>query len=363
VKKTALYETYVALGATMIDFVGWRMPLYYSSIIEEHNTVRASVGLFGVEHMGQIEIRGRDDYAFLQHVMSFDISRIALNEAHYSLLCYDDGTTVDDVFVYRLPKHYLVVGNAANTDKDMRWLLYHARDYDVVVRNISNDLCLLSLQGPKAEEVLQRLTDVELGRLEYHCCIEDQVIGLPAVISRTGYTGEDGFELFFSVDQASKIWHALMDAGAGYGIRPIGLGARDTLRFEAGMPLYGHEIDSTKNPYEARLGWAVNLEKVFFIGKESLLKIRMEGIKRRLVGFEIKKGGIPRHGFQVFINGHEAGYVTSGMYAPTLRMKLGLGYVPREHAVLGKELEIEIRGRMTSAKIVETPFYEPKRKR
>lgn len=361
-KKTALHDKHVALGARMINFAGWHMPAYYSSIIEEHNTVRAAVGLFDIDHMGQIEISGPDAYNFLQYMMTFDISRIAVGEAHYSLLCYDDGTVVDDTFVYRLPGRYLVVVNATNNDKDTRWLLYHARGYDVRIRNLSDSLYMLSLQGPRAEDVLQQLTDTDLRRLEYHYCTEDKVAGTPAVMGRTGYTGEDGFELFFSVDKAADVWDALMEAGANYGIKPIGLGARDTLRFEARMPLYGHELGPDINPYEARLGWVVNLDKVAFVGKEALLKIRMEGIRRRLIGFEINEGGVARHGFQIHLNGHQAGFVTSGTYSPTFRKRLGLGYVSRECAIMGTELEIPIRNKVAKATIVETPFYEPKKK-
>ncbi|MBC8493092.1 MAG: glycine cleavage system aminomethyltransferase GcvT [Chloroflexi bacterium] len=362
-KKTALYDKHIALGAKMISFAGWYMPVHYSSIFDEHNTVRTAVGLFDIDHMGQIEISGPDAHDFLQYVMTFDISRIAVGEAHYSLLCYDDGTVVDDTFVYHLPDRYLVVVNAANNDKDTRWLLYHARGYDVRIRNSSDALYMLALQGPRAEEVLQQLTDTNLQQLEYHYCTEDRVASTSAVIARTGYTGEDGFELFFSVDKAISIWNALMETGASYGIRPIGLGARDTLRFEARLPLYGHELGPDINPYEARLGWVVNLHKVAFVGKEALLKIRLEGIKRRLIGFEINEGGMARHGFKIHINGNQAGFVTSGAYSPILRKRLGLGYVPREHAVLGTELEIPIRSKMAKATIVETPFYEPKKGR
>lgn len=347
----------------MTNFAGWHMPLHYSSIIEEHNTVRTAAGLFDIDHMGQIEISGPDAYDFLQYVMTFDISRIAVGEAHYSLLCYDDGTIVDDTFVYRLPDRYLVVVNAANNDKGTRWLLYHARGYDVRIRNVSDSLYMLSLQGPGAEETLQQLTDTDLQRLEYHYCTEDKVASVPAVIARTGYTGEDGFELFFSVDEVADVWDTLIEAGTNYGIKPIGLGARDTLRFEARMPLYGHELGPDINPYEARIGWVVNLDKVAFVGKEALLKIRMEGIKRRLIGFEVNDGRIARPGFQICMNDHQIGFVTSGTHSPTFRRSIGLGYVPREYAIIGTELEIPIGKKRVNAKIVETPFYEPKRKR
>lgn len=361
-KKSALHNAHLALNARMTNFAGWRMPIFYSSIIEEHKTVRASVGLFDIDHMGKIEVSGSDCFAFLQHVMSLDLSKITEGDARYSLLCYHDGTIVDDTFIYQLPGRYVIIVNATNNEKVMRWFLYHAQNYNVCIRNLSDSLCMLSLQGPKAEEVLQKTTDVSLHQFEYHSCMESKVAGETAIISRSGYTGEDGFELLIPVAKATDLWNILIESGFEYEIRPIGLGARDTLRFEAKMPLYGHEIGPHTNPFEARLGWAVHLEKNNFLGKQSLLKVRLEGIEKRLIGFEIGEGGIARQGSQIYSNDSILGFVTSGMYSPTLRKKLGLGYVPREYAILGTEIEILVRGKMVKATIVKIPFYEPRKR-
>lgn len=346
----------------MINFGEWLLPSRYSSIIKEHNTVRNAVGLFDLDHMGQIEIRGSEALGYLQNLMTFDISRILPGQARYSLSCYPDGTIVDDMFIYHLPEHYLIVVNASNIDKDVKWLLYWSRHYRVTIRNLSDSLCMLALQGPNSEKVLQQVVDIDLSEIHYHHCTEVEFAGACALISRTGYTGEDGFELFLPIEIAAMTWDSLLEAGKNYGIAPVGLGARDTLRFEARLPLYGYEIDSNINPYEAGLGWAVSLYKRNFIGKENLLKIRLEGIDRKLIGFEVLGKRIARHGNPLLLGSKSIGYVTSGTYSPTFGKSLGLGYVLRGYATLGRELEVSISGRTVEAIIVKTPFYEPRRK-
>lgn len=362
-RTTALYHKHKALGARMIDFAGWRMPGWYESIIKEHLAVRESVGLFDIAHMGRIEVSGPNAYDFLQYVMTFDVSRIAIGEAHYSLMCYADGTVVDDLFIYRFPDHYLLVVNAANREKDMRWLLYHCRKYDVRIRDVSESLYMLSLQGPQAEAVLQQITDVDLNKLEYRCHTEAKIAGVSSIVARTGYTGEDGFELFFPIEYAEVLWDKLLEVGNSYRIKPVGLGARDTLRLEVRFALYGHELSPEINPYEARLGWVVNLDKPEFVGKEALLKIRLEGIRRRLIGFEVEGKRIARQGFPIYLDKSLIGFVTSGMYSPTLKKSLGLGYVTREFATIGTLLSISIGNHLIKATVVRTPFYEPKKKR
>jgi aminomethyltransferase len=360
--RNELCDKHIKLGAKMINFNGWYMPVLYSGIIDEHSTVRSRSGLFDISHMGRIEISGGGAYDFLQYMVTFDISRLALGEAHYSLLCYSDGTIIDDVFIYRFEKHYWVVVNAANLNKDLHWLLLHAKSFDVKIRNISHESYMLALQGPNAEKILQKLFDFDLSRLRHHHFREGKALDIPATVARTGYTGEDGFELFIAIIDAEKTWDLLIEAGDEYGIKPIGLGARDTLRFEAGYPLYGNELNQRTNPFEARLGWVVNLEKRNFIGKDSLIKIRLEGIHRKLVGFEVYGGSIARHGFQIWVKDGYYGQVTSGSFAPTLKKSLGLGFVPREYAILGTELGIQIRNKVVGAVIVKLPFYDSKRK-
>jgi len=362
-KKTVLNAKHGALGAKLIEFSGWEMPVQYSGILEEHNAVREAVGLFDIDHMGQIIVSGPDAANFLQFVMTCNVLSLPLAKARYSLLCYADGTIIDDTLVYRLPDRYMVVVNAGNTDKAFSWFQYHVGNFDVKIDNQTDSLCMLSLQGPRSQEVLQPLTETDLSQIAYYACAEGKVIDVPTIIARTGYTGEDGFELFFTPEKAALVWEKLMQAGASCGIKPIGLGARDTLRFEAGMPLYGHEISAEINPYEARLGWAVSLDKAF-IGKDALLKAKLEGTTRRLVGFEIvEAGGVPRQGFEIQIDGKPVGFVASGVYSPTFKKMLGSGYVPTENATPGTELAIMIRNKPVKAVIRETPFYKPKRKK
>lgn len=359
-KRTALYEDHVALGARITEFAGWEMPLSYEAgPVAEHLRVREVAGLFDLSHMGQISVSGPDALAFLQYLATTNISRISTGKAGYAPMCYADGGIVDDTFVYHLADYYLVVVNAANIDKDLRWLDYHQGAYDVAIDDLSAETCMLALQGPLAEAILQPCTTYDLTELGYHEVVEAQLAGVDAVVGRTGYTGEDGFELYFPQTAAGTVWGEIMESGQPHGMLPIGLAARDSLRFEPCMALYGHELNHEVTPLQAGLGWAVALKKGGFVGREALIKERLEGPAQKLIGFEMVERGVPRHGYPVIIDGEECGHVTSGLYAPTLEKFLGMAYVPSEHARIGQEISIEVRGRQRTARIVKRPFYTP----
>jgi aminomethyltransferase len=363
-KRTPLYAEHQALDARMTDFAGWEMPVSYpAGPLAEHARVREALGLFDLSHMGQVAVSGPDALAFLQHLATANIARIREGEAGYAPLCYADGGLVDDAFVYHLPGRYLVVVNAANAEKDLRWFDYQRSGFDVTIEDLSEQTCMLALQGPRAQEALQPLTPLPLEELGYHRVAEGQVAGAQMAIGRTGYTGEDGFELYLRAEVAVAVWRALLAAGAPLGLLPIGLAARDSLRFEPCMPLYGHELGPDITPLEAGLGWAVALKKGPFIGREALLKERLEGSARKLVGFEMTERSVPRHGMEIEIGGAICGHVTSGLYAPTLDQFLGMAYVPAEQAAVGAEIGIVIRGRTRAARIVKRPFYTPSYRR
>jgi len=362
-KKTALYDRHVALGARMISYEGWLLPVQYpTGPKEEHLRVRQAAGLFDIDHMGQIVVSGPDALAFLQRVMTADLSDLAEGGAKYSPMCYADGTVVDDTFIYHLPDRYWVIVNAANVEKDTDWLTYHAAGLAAKVENVSEETYMLALQGPRSEAILNPMAEADLAQLDFHHVIETTVADVPATVSRTGYTGEDGFEIYYAADSASTVWDAIIEAGSDYDLLPIGLAARDSLRLEPGLPLYGQEISAEIDPIQARLGWAVDLAKDF-VGRESLLKVALEGPKSRLVGFRMIEGGVPRHGYDILIEGTVVGTVTSGGYAPTLDAFIGLGYVPAEQARTGRTLDIDIRGRKKPAEIVRLPFYRPSYRR
>jgi aminomethyltransferase len=359
-KQTPLYAEHVALGAKMTEFAGWEMPVSYAAgPIAEHQRVREALGLFDLSHMGQVAVSGPDALAFLQHIATANIARIRTGDAGYAPLCYSDGGMVDDTFIYHLEDRYLVVVNAANTDKDLRWFDYQRAGFHVAVEDLSERTCMLALQGPRAQQALQPLTPLPLDDLGYHKVTESRIAGAEAVIGRTGYTGEDGFELYLSADDAVPVWQALLAAGEPLGLLPIGLAARDSLRFEPCMPLYGHELGPAINPLEAGLLWAVALKKGPFVGRDALLKERVEGSARRLVGFEMTERSVPRHGMPVEIDGAVCGHVTSGLFAPTLSKFLGMAFVPAAQAAPGTEIAIVIRGRARAARIVKRPFYTP----
>lgn len=359
-QRTQLYDRHLELGGRMIEFAGWMLPVQYPTGPKaEHLRVRESAGLFDIDHMGQVIVSGRDALPFLQSVMTADVSAFPVGSANYSLMCYEDGTVVDDTFVYHLPDRYFIALNASNHRKDTRWLNYHKAGFDVTIENVSDNTCMLALQGPSAQAILQPLCDHDLSMLGFHTMVDTIVAGVSTLLGRTGYTGEDGFELFFPTPQAGAVWDSIMESGKPHGLLPIGLAARDSLRFEPCMPLYGQEISATSNPLEAGLGWVISLTKGSFVGREALLKSRLEGLSQKLVGFEMTQRSVPRHGYEVVVDGNTCGEVTSGMYAPTLKKFLGLAYVPIEHSARGSEIGIRIRNKVKTAVIVKRPFYLP----
>ncbi|MHB9032771.1 MAG: glycine cleavage system aminomethyltransferase GcvT [Anaerolineae bacterium] len=358
-KRTALYDRHLALGGRMVEFAGWELPVQYTAgPTAEHLATRQAAGLFDIDHMGQAEISGPGSLAFLQQVVTADMRGLEPGIARYGLLCYADGGAVDDVFIYVLPERYIVVLNAANRAKDVRWLQAQAVGYDLALRDISDETYMLALQGPRAEAILQPLCPANLAELQRHHALETTVAGVNTLVGRTGYTGEDGFELYFPAASAGGMWDILLERGRPEGLLPAGLAARDSLRFEACMPLYGQEISANRGPVGAGLSWAVAWDKGSFIGRDALLKERLEGSNERLVGLKLTERGVPRHGYRVLADGAPCGEVTSGMYAPTLEGFYALAYVSAEHAAPGTELTIEIRGKPAAAEVVRKPFYK-----
>ena len=357
-KKTRLYETHKKLKAKMIDFFGWQMPLEYSGIIDEHMAVRTAAGLFDVSHMGEIVIRGEQSLDFVQHLTPNNAARLTPGNAQYSALTTPQGTFVDDLLVYCLNEgEYLLVVNAANSEKDFAWILDHKRDFDVVVENVSENYSQLALQGPLALEIMRTLTDVNLEEMKPFRGTWGRIAGEEALISRTGYTGEDGFEVYTLSDRPEIIHDAVMEKGRSHGILPIGLGARDTLRLEAALMLYGNDIDETTTVLEAGLGWLIKFKKGIFLGSETLLRQKEDGIERKIVGFEIIGRGIARPHFPVHISGDKVSEVTSGSYSPFLKKNIGLTYLPVDFVEEGTDIDIEIRGRLVPAKVIALPFY------
>lgn len=351
-------EAHRALGARLVAFAGWEMPVQYSGVVEEHRAVRNAAGLFDLSHMGEVEISGDQALEFLNHSLTNDASRLDVGSAQYTLITYTDGTVADDAILYRLPGRYLLVVNASNREKDLDWLQHQALGYPgAVLRDASDDTALVAIQGPASEQILLTGTTLDLSQLGYYKAVEGEAFGVPAVIARTGYTGEDGFELFVSPHDAPRLWDMLLERGRRHGLVPVGLGARDTLRLEAGMALYGHELDESINPFEAGLGWAVKLTKGDFVGKEALEREKALGPQRKLVGFELEERGVPRSQQAMLKDGEQIGFVTSGTYSPTFQKPIGLGYVPTRYAKVGEELQIEVRGRAVPARVVPTPFY------
>ncbi|WP_456407590.1 glycine cleavage system aminomethyltransferase GcvT [Caldithrix abyssi] len=354
-KKTALHDIHVKLGARMVEFAGFHMPIQYHSIREEHIRVRKTVGVFDVSHMGEIIISGPKALEMVQKITINDAAKLEIGQVQYSAMCYPDGGIVDDLLVYRFADHYMLVVNASNKDKDYQWILKNKID-DCQVIDQSDAFTQLAVQGKKAEETLQKLTDVNLAAIKFYWFVEGKLADVPMIISRTGYTGEPGFELYFANEYAEKVWNAVMEAGKEFDIEPIGLGARDSLRLEKKMCLYGNDIDETTNPIEAGLGWITKLDKGDFIGREALLKVKEEGPKRKLVAIVLEGQGFPRHGYKIFKDGNEIGHVTSGTVSPILNKGIAMGYVAKEFARVGTELEIEIRAKKVPAIIIKPPF-------
>ena len=352
-KRTSLYECHVEAGARLVDFAGWEMPVQYQGVIEEHRAVRTAAGLFDVSHMGEVRVQGPGAEAFLQRLTPNDVSKLAPGRAHYSGLLTDQGTYVDDLLIYRLgAEEFLVVVNASNAERDFEWIASRAGE-GVRVTNESDRWALIALQGPKAVEILRPLATSGAMDLKYYGFLQGEVAGRPALISRTGYTGEDGFELYVAPEDAPAIWRRLLEAGA----LPAGLGARDTLRLEASMALYGHEIDESTTPFEAGLAWVVKMNKGDFLGREALAAQQAEGPRRKLVGFEVQGRGIARQGHEVKADGQVVGSVTSGTWSPSFEKAVGMAYVPAELSAPGTPLEIDVRGRALSAVVADVPFY------
>ena len=362
-KRTPLYEAHVKAGARLVPFGGWEMPVQYAGIIEEHRAVRSAVGLFDVSHMGEFEVDGPGALDALQSLTTNDVAALEVGQVQYSLLCYPNGTIVDDLTVYRLAgDRFMLTVNAANIDKD--WA--HVNQSTLPGArwtNVSAATGLVAVQGPRAEALVSRLADQDVGKLGYYRFARGAVAGIDTLISRTGYTGEDGFELYASAAATARLWAALLEAGHDDGAQPIGLGARDTLRLEMKYALYGNDIDDTTNALEAGLGWVVKPAKGEFIGREALEKVRREGVRRRLVGIEMVDKAVARHGYPVLKDGRRVGVVTSGSYGPSVDRYIAMAYVETALAAMGTALAVEVRGQAKAARVVRTPFHPPRVKK
>jgi aminomethyltransferase len=359
-KKTPLYDCHVALGAKIIDFGGWAMPVQYSNVIEEHHTTRMKAGLFDICHMGEIEVKGPQAFELLQWVLSRNIEGQAIGQIKLSVMTNESGGIIDDVTVYRLgEEHYLVVTNAGTKDKDFSWIEAQRKVRclsGVEVVDNSDRTGKIDLQGPLSQQILQNLASDDLASLHFYHAKDTRVMKIPALVSRSGYTGEDGFEIYTESRRIEEIWDKLLAVGTGLGLKPVGLGARDTLRLEAGMMLYGNDMDETITPLDVVYGWVTNLEKNF-VGSTALKRLKEKGLERKLVGFEMTDRGIARHGYKVFKDAVEVGVVTSGTYTPTLQKAVGLAFVPVPYSRPGMDIFIQIRDHQAGARIVELPFY------
>lgn len=360
-KRTPLYDQHRALGARLVEFGGWEMPVQYSSISEEHRAVRSKAGLFDVSHMGEFKVEGPGSLAFLQYLVPNDVSRLAIGQALYTQLCLPSGNVIDDLLIYHLAENqYMLVVNAGNIDKDFAWVKSQTESFDVQLENQSDTTSLLALQGPLAQEILQPLTEVNLADIRYYHFVQGMVDGVNCIISRTGYTGEDGFELYCPPTDVVKLWSDLLAAGQPAGLIPAGLGARDTLRLESGFCLYEHELDEKTNPLEARLGWTVKLDKGDFIGRAALQQAKEQGLQKKLVGVELLDRGVPRGGYAIYDGDQQIGYLTSGAPGLTVNKNIAMGYVDVPHAVVDQPIQIDIRGRHLAARIIPLPFYKRK---
>ena len=372
VRKTALNAVHRQMGAKMVDFNGWEMPVEYPAamgcgIINEHMAVRTAVGVFDVSHMGDIRVSGPEALAAVQHISMNDASRLGIGQAQYSAMLYTNGTFVDDVIVHRLGQNeYLLVINAGTREKDFNWVRDNTRPFDCAVQNLSDDFTQIAIQGPRAVDLLQKMTDADLGKVKFYWVTRGTLCGLPKIlIARTGYTAEDGFEIYIPSDEetSARVWNEILVAGKEFGAVPCGLGARNTLRLEGKLPLYGHEISDTINVWEAGLDRFCKMEKPEFIGRTALESAKVTGILRTLVGLEMTERGIARDGYEVFDTSHRViGYVTSGSPAPFLKKNIALAYVPVEFGAIGTPLKVEIRGQQAGAAVVPTPFYKRPKK-
>lgn len=362
-RRTALFEEHQKLSGRLIDFGGWELPVQYSGVMDEHLACRSAAGLFDVSHMGEILVEGTDAEKFLYYLVSNDVSKMEIGQAQYSALCHPHGGIVDDLIVYRRSTdRYLVVVNASNTDKDFAWMKKVRADgkYSCQLENVSAEWSQIAIQGRIAEKVLQALTESNLIEVKTFRFVEGEVLGIPAILARTGYTGEDGFEIYLPWGKAPAVWQSLLERGAPLGLKPCGLGARDTLRLEVKYPLYGNELTDETNPFEAGIGWATKLDKSDFVGKKSIQAAKTAGLKKKLVGIEIRGAGIPRHGYKIFDEAgtKEIGILTSGTQSPSLKKPIGLAYVTIDQAEIGTKVQVEIRANKISAEVVATPFYK-----
>lgn len=351
--RTSLYDSHLKLGAKMVEFAGWEMPVYYSSIIAEHKAVRNAAGIFDIGHMGAVKVSGDNALPYLQKLLTNDSSKLAPGSSQYSLILNNSGGVIDDIFVYRLPDYYMLVINASNTAKDIDWLKKNNSE-GAELADLKENMTLLALQGPRSQEILQKISSVDLKTVGHHKITKSLISNIDSFVSRTGYTGEDGFELFFDRSKAEQVWNKIVELGA----MPCGLGARDTLRLEAGMPLYGHEYNEGITPLETPFMFAVKLDKDEFIGKGCLLMHKEEGLSKKLVGLKVKGVAIPRQGYKIFNGSNLVGYVTSGTLSPTLNIPIGMGFVRAEFADIGTLLDMEIRGKTVRTEVVKLPFYK-----
>ncbi|KAB2956731.1 MAG: glycine cleavage system aminomethyltransferase GcvT [Thermoanaerobaculia bacterium] len=357
-RRTPLYDRHVAAGARMVDFAGWEMPVQYAGVIDEHRAVRSAAGLFDVSHMGQIRVAGAGAQDFVQRLTPNDVAKLAPGRIHLSAFLTPEGTYIDDLLVCKTsPEEILIVVNASNAAADFAWASSHPHP-GLTVEDVSDRWALIAVQGPKAVEIVAALTSVDLSAIRNYGFASGTVAGRPAILSRTGYTGEDGFELFVEPRDAGALWDALLEAGSPKGLVPAGLGARDTLRLEAGMPLYGQEIDRETTPWEAGLDWVIKLDKGDFVGRDALVAARARPLARKRIGYEVEGRGIARHGHKIVSGEREVGVVTSGTFSPSLEKALGMGYVETALAEPGTALEIDVRGRRIPARVVPIPFYK-----
>ena len=358
-RRTPLFAIHLTLGARMVPFAGYEMPVQYGSIIDEHRTVRSAAGLFDLSHMGELHVSGPEALAFVRYAVVSDPGALEPGQAQYAMLCAEDGGIIDDLILYRVDEGYLLVCNASNREAVVAHLqaLRERGDFDATIDDRSDRTALIAPQGPRAAEILATLTDLDLTTLGNYRSMRGKVAGIDCLVARTGYTGEDGFELFCDARRAPALWEALLAAGAPIGLKPCGLGCRDTLRLEAGMPLYGNELDRSVNPYEANLGRVVKMEKGEFVGRAALAAVQQAGPRRRLVGLVMRDDAIARHGYPVRIDGHDVGVVTSGTLSPTLNQRVAMAYLPAAQAALGASVEVMVRDRPYRAEQVKLPFY------
>lgn len=361
-KNTPLRGEYEKYGGKVVDFAGYALPMQFKGILQEHEAVRERAGLFDVTHMGEVTVKGEDAEAFVDYLLTNDIKGLNDNDVVYTFMCNSEGGVVDDLLVYKFSKEkYMLVINASNKEKDVKWILDKKGDFKVNIENISDYVAQMALQGPKAQEVLQKLVKTDLNQIKFFKFRDDvEIESKKTLVSRTGYTGEDGFEIYCKPEDACYIWKRILEVGEEVGTEPIGLGARDTLRFEATLPLYGNEMDETISPLEMGFGFFVKLNKGDFIGRDAMAKQKEKGLTRKLVGFELLGKGVPRHGYEVYKDGQKIGHVTTGYMSPTLKKAIGLALVDANYSKLGTELEIKIRNKMCKAVVINKRFYEKK---